>query len=77
METKYKNIEPKDVGEFEYLLEYEVLTSWWATSIFVAWIPERRLRAFVWWYYVKKTTFKFNLYNSRRIDIFKREKVEL
>jgi hypothetical protein len=71
---KYKNILAEDQPEFEYLLEYEVLTSWWSTSIFVAWIPIKWLQTFVWWYYVKKTTFTFNLYKQRRSSILKREK---
>jgi hypothetical protein len=74
---KYKNILPEDQGEFEYLLEYAVLTSWWATSIFVAWVPQKWLQKLVWAYYVKKITFKFNLYKQRRLSILKREKVSI
>jgi hypothetical protein len=71
---KYKNISDEDQPEFEYLLEYEVLTSFWATSIFVAWMPDKWLQSLVWWYYTKKVTFKFNIYKERRLSILKREK---
>jgi hypothetical protein len=70
----YKKVMPLDVPEFEYLLEYEMLSSWWATSIFVAWVPDKWLREFVWWYYTRKVAFKFKIYKSRRSSELKRER---